>query len=122
MVAVDQIRHTVAPGVAVWDCPPVRHTWRKREANPDITNPAAIYPGQSVVVPVPTASSAVLTSTGTRFKHFSAPCGTLCSPDLHQPVQLSGAGKEALVPLNDAVIIEAARAQRVAPDGDNQYP
>lgn len=119
VVAVDQIRHTVAPGESLFGIARRYGTTVAQilEANPDITNPAAIYPGQSVVVPVPDRKLGNIDVNGYAFPSISQstlrntlPHLTFISPFSYQ-VRANG----SLVPLNDAVIIEAARAQRVAP-------
>ena len=119
VVAVDQIRHTVAPGESLFGIARRYGTTVAQilEANPDITNPAAIYPGQSVVVPVPDRKLGSIDVNGYAFPSISQstlrntlPHLTFISPFSYQ-VRANG----SLVPLNDAVIIEAARAQRVAP-------
>ncbi len=119
VIVTDAIRHTVAPGETLFTLARRYGTTVGRilEANPDITNPAAIYPGQSIIIPVPNQKLGNIDVNGYAFPTITSntlqntlPHLTFISPFSYQ-VRADG----SLVPLNDTAIIQAARAQNVAP-------
>jgi len=119
VIVTDAIRHTVAPGETLFTLARRYGTTVGRilEANPDITNPAAIYPGQSIIIPVPDQKLGNIDVNGYAFPTITSntlqntlPHLTFISPFSYQ-VRADG----SLVPLNDTAIIQAARAQNVAP-------
>lgn len=119
VVVTDAIRHTVAPGETLFTLARRYGTTVGRilEANPEITNPASIYPGQSIIIPVPDQKLGNIDVNGYAFPTITAntlqntlPHLTFISPFSYQ-VRADG----SLVPLNDTTIIQAARAQNVAP-------
>lgn len=119
VIVTDSITHTVAPGESLFS---IARRYGVTvatilEANPDITNPAVIYPGQSIVIPVPDRKLGNIDVNGYAFPNISTtvlndtlPHLTYISPFSYQ-VRANG----SLVTINDDAIISAARAQNVAP-------
>ncbi|MDD3692915.1 MAG: LysM peptidoglycan-binding domain-containing protein [Oscillospiraceae bacterium] len=119
VIATDSITHTIAPGESLFS---IARRYGVTvasilEANPDITNPAVIYPGQSIIIPVPDRKIGNIDVNGYAFPNISTtvlndtlPHLTYISPFSYQ-VRANG----SLVTINDDAIISAARAQNVAP-------
>ncbi len=119
VIVTDSITHTVAPGESLFS---IARRYGVTvatilEANPDITNPAVIYPGQSIIIPVPDRKIGNIDVNGYAFPNISTtvlndtlPHLTYISPFSYQ-VRANG----SLVTINDDAIISAARAQNVAP-------
>mgnify|MGYP000896407136 CR=1 FL=1 len=119
VIATDSITHTIAPGESLFS---IARRYGVTvasilEANPDITNPAVIYPGQSIIIHVPDRKIGNIDVNGYAFPNISTtvlndtlPHLTYISPFSYQ-VRANG----SLVTINDDAIISAARAQNVAP-------
>jgi spore germination protein len=119
VIVTDAIRHTIAPGESLFTIARRYGTTVGQilEANPEVTNPATIYPGQVIIIPVADRKLGNIDVNGYAFPTITAntlqntlPHLTFISPFSYQ-VRADG----SLVPLNDTAIIQAARAQNVAP-------
>ena len=73
VIATDSITHTIAPGESLFS---IARRYGVTvasilEANPDITNPAVIYPGQSIIIPVPDRKIGNIDVNGYAFPNIS---------------------------------------------------
>lgn len=119
VIVTDDVNHTIAPGESLFTIARRYGTTVASilEANPDITNPALIYPGQVISIPVSDRKLGNIDVNGYAFPNISQtvlqdtlPHLTYISPFSYQ-VRADG----SLVTINDDAVIGAARAQSVAP-------
>jgi spore germination protein len=119
VIVTDSIRHTIAPGESLFTIARRYGTTVGQilEANPEITNPAAIYPGQVIIIPVPDVKLGSIDVNGYAFPTISANVLSATLPHLTyiSPFSYEVRPDGSLGPLNDSTIISSARAQNVAP-------
>lgn len=119
VIVTDSIQYTIAPGESLFTIARRFGTTMGQilEANPEITNPASIYPGQVIVVPVPDQKLGSIDVNGYAFPTITANVLSATLPHLTyiSPFSYQVRADGSLVPLDDTTIIQTARAQNVAP-------
>ncbi|MDD2362768.1 MAG: LysM peptidoglycan-binding domain-containing protein, partial [Oscillospiraceae bacterium] len=119
VIAADSINHTIAPGESLFTIARRYGTTVAQilEANPEITNPVTIYPGQVISIPVPDRKLGTIDVNGYAFPSISGNTLQDTLPHLtyfsifSYKVRADG----SLVPINDSSLISTSRAQNVAP-------
>ncbi|HBT65782.1 MAG TPA: spore gernimation protein [Ruminococcaceae bacterium] len=119
VIAVDSIRHTIAPGESLFTIARRYGTTVGQilEVNPEVTNPAAIYPGQVIIVPVPDQKLGSIDVNGYAFPTITQNVLAATLPHLTyiSPFSYEVRPDGSIAPINDNQMIESARAQNVAP-------
>lgn len=119
VIVTDSIQYTIAPGESLFTIARRFGTTMGQilEANPEITNPASIYPGQVIVVPVPDQKLGSIDVNGYAFPTITANVLSATLPHLTyiSPFSYQVRADGSLVPLDDTTIIQTARVQNVAP-------
>ena len=119
VIPAESIRHTIAPGESLFTIARRYGTTVAQilEANPEIANPATIYAGQVITIPVSNVKLGTIIVNGYAFPNISSSVLQKTLPHLtfisifSYQVRADG----SLVPINDTSIIQAAREERVAP-------
>ena len=119
VIATDSINHTIAPGESLFTIARRYGTTVAQilQANPEITNPVTIYPGQVISIPVPDRKLGTIDVNGYAFPSISDTTLQDTLPHLTYfsifSYQVRADG--SLVAINDESLISSARAQNVAP-------
>jgi len=119
VIATDSINHTIAPGESLFTIARRYGTTVAQilQANPEITNPVTIYPGQVISIPVQDRKLGTIDVNGYAFPSISDTTLQDTLPHLTYfsifSYQVRADG--SLVAINDESLISSARAQNVAP-------
>ena len=112
-------RHRVAPGESIYSIASEYGVSVSRllAANPQITNPALINPGEIINIPPVTSKLGTFEVNGYAFPNISMDVLRKTLPNLTylSPFSYQVRPDGSLTPINDAALISAARAARVAP-------
>lgn len=119
VINVDNIKHTVAPGESLYTIAFRYDTTVPRilEANPGITDPEKIQPGQIIIIPVTPNKLGTIDVNGYTLPDISTGVLNSTLPHLTYISIFSYEVKSdgSLTPVDDTAIIRAARARSVAP-------
>jgi spore germination protein len=119
VINADNIQHTVAPGESLYTIAFRYDTTVPRilEANPGITDPSRIQPGQIIIIPVTPNKLGTIDVNGYALPDISTGVLNSTLPHLTYISIFSYQVKSdgSLTPVDDTSIIRTARAQSVAP-------